>query len=103
MLTYNKENPCCNKRQIPVVLIMTSNCSEDAYEAVGYASLLEQYKNTFNTFVGPTEVFCCGDTLQVNDYSKYDWTMFDPDSKKKRHDETFDEYLIKARELGKKM
>ena len=79
---------------------MTSNCSEEMYDAIGYATLLEQYKNTLNTFVGPTEVFACGDTLQVSDYSKYNWTLFNPASKQKRYDETFEEYLAKAYELG---
>lgn len=40
-------------------------------------------------FVGPTKVMVCGNTLQVNDYSKYDWTMFDPETKKVRHEEVF--------------
>lgn len=71
--------------------------------ATGYDSLLEQYKNTLTTFVGPTEVLACGDTLQVNDYSKYNWTMFDPTAKKKRHDETFTEYLDRAYEIGKNL
>ena len=64
-----------------------------------HTALLEQYKNTLNTFVGSTEVFVCGNTLQVKDYSKYDWTMFDSESKQKRHDDTFEEYLSKAYEL----
>lgn len=101
VLTYNKENPCCNQHKIPVILIMTSNCSEEMYETIGYAALLEQYKATLNTFVGPTEVMVCGDTLQVSDYSKYDWTLFDPEIKQKRHNETFEEYIAKAYELGK--
>lgn len=103
VLTYNKENPCCNQHKIPVILIMTSNCGEEMYDAVGYTTLLEQYKGTLNTFIGPTEVFVCGDTLQVNDYSNYNWTMFNPESKKKRHDDTFEEYFTKAYELGKIM
>lgn len=102
-LTYNKENPCCNPRKIPVLLIMTSNCPEESYEGNGYAALLESYKNTLTNFVGPTEVFCCGNTLQVNDYSKYNWTVFDPEAKKKHHDETFTEYLAKTYTLGKEM
>ena len=73
------------------------------YDATGYATLLEQYKGTLDTFVGPTEVFVCGDTLQVNDYSKYNWSLFNPESKQKRHDETFEEYLAKAYEIGKNM
>lgn len=39
-LTYNKERPCCNERPIPVLVIMTSNCPEEVYEAVGYTKLL---------------------------------------------------------------
>lgn len=100
-LTYNKEQPCCNEHPIPVILIMTSNCGEEHYEAVGYAALIENYKNTLSTFVGPTEVLVCGDTLQVDDYSKYSWTMFDPSAKKKHHDETFGMYLDKAFSMGK--
>ncbi len=103
VLTYNKENPCCNQHKIPVILIMTSNCGEEMYAATGYDKLLEQYKGTLDTFVGPTEVFVCGDTLQVKDYSKYNWTMFDPEHKQKRHDDTFEEYLNKVYELGKSM
>lgn len=102
-LTYNKETPCCNQHKIPVILIMTSNCDEQMYDAVGYTALLNNYKETLDRFVGTTEILCCGNTLQVEDYSKYDWTMFDPVAKKKHHDETFNDYLSKAQELGKKL
>lgn len=101
VLTYNKEMPCCNQHKIPVVLIMTSNCAEEMYDEIGYSTILEQYKSTLDTFVGPTEVFVCGDTLQVKDYSKYNWTLFNPESKQKRYDDTFKEYLDKAYEFGK--
>ncbi|MDO4976855.1 MAG: flavodoxin family protein [Eubacteriales bacterium] len=103
VLTYNKEKPCCNEHLIPVILIMTSNCGEEMYEMTGYNTLLETYKNTLSTFVGPTEVLACGNTLQVVDYSKYDWTMFDPDAKKAYHEDTFGDYLKKAYELGKQL
>lgn len=102
-LTYNREMPCCNAHKIPVLLIMTSNCSEEAYDAVGYTALLENYKNTLTTFVGGTQILTCGNTLQVNDYSRFDWTMFDPAEKKAHHDETFGEYLKKARDMGSAM
>lgn len=102
-LTYNMEKPCCNKRMIPVILIMTSNCGEEMYDAVGYTTLLEGYKTTLSTFVGPTETLCCGNTLQVDDYSKYDWTMFDPAAKKAHHDETFGDYIAKAKEMGSRL
>lgn len=102
-LTYNVEVPNCNQHMIPVLLITTSNCSEEAYEAIGYKALMDSYKNTLDRFVGPTEVFICGNTLQVKDYSRFSWTMFDPEEKKKHHDETFGLYLERAQEAGRKL
>lgn len=99
-ITYNKEKSNANERFIPTVLIMTSNCSEEMYEKTGYDTLLEGYKKTLSAIIGPTTVLACGDTLQVEDYSIYDWTNFNPEAKKKRHDETFGDYLKKAFDLG---
>ena len=93
--------PCCNDHFIPVVLIMTSNCAEEQYDKTGYNALLEQYKKTLGTYVGPTEILTCGNTVQVDDYSKYNWTLFDPEAKIKYHDETFGDYLNRAYKLGK--
>lgn len=102
-LTYNVEEPCCNQHMIPVLLITTSNCAEEMYETIGYKTLMDSYKNTLDRFVGPTQVFICGNTLQVKDYSRFNWTMFDPEEKKKHHDETFGEYLKKANEAGRNL
>jgi NAD(P)H-dependent FMN reductase len=99
-LTYNKETPCCNTHPIPVLLIMTSNCPEEGYEANGYTALLENYCKTLSAFVGPTQLLTCGNTLQVPDYSLYQWTLFDPEAKKLHHDETFSRYLEQAFSLG---
>ena len=53
-------------------------------------------------FVGPTEVFVSGDTLQLKDYSKTDWewSIFDPEAKQERHETIFPEECRKAYELG---
>ncbi len=98
-LTYNLEKPCCNERPIPVLLIMTSNAPDTMYQG-----LLKNYQQTLNRFVGPTEVFVSGNTLQLKDYSKTDWpwTMFDPDDKIRRHETVFPEECRKAYELGRK-
>ena len=96
-LTYNLESPCCNEHPVPVLLIMTSNAPDTAYNA-----LLQNYKQALSTFVGPAEVFVSGNTLQLKDYGKTDWqwTMFDPEAKKKRHEEVFPQECKKAFELG---
>ena len=96
-LTYNAETPCCNQNILPVLLIMTSNAPD-----YGYKALLQNYQRTMERFVGPTEVLVSGDTLQLKDYSKTDWewSIFDPESKKQRHETVFPEERRKAYELG---
>ena len=96
-LTYNLETPCCNVRPIPVLLIMTSNAPDTMY-----ANLLQNYQQTLSRFVGPTEVLVSGDTLQLNDYSKLDWewSMFDPEAKKLRHETVFPQECAKAYDMG---
>ena len=102
-LTYKMEPRSYNKRLIPVLFIMTSNCSEEYYSQIGYDRMLENYRNTLSGFVGPTKVMVCGDTLQVSDYSKYNWTMFDPEAKKVRHEEVFPDSMKKAFAFGAEM
>ena len=96
-LTYNRENPCCNEHMIPVLLVMTCNSPD-----TGYQTLLQNYRNSFNRFVGPTNVFVSGNTLQLKDYSKTDWpwSMFDAEAKIKRHESIFPQERRKAYELG---
>ena len=102
-LTYKIEPRSYNTHRIPVLFIMTSNCLEEFYNQIGYDKMLENYQNSLNGMVGSTKILICGDTLQVNDYSKYNWTMFDPDAKKKRHDEMFPCDMKKAFMLGTEM
>lgn len=99
-LTYKKELRSYNERKIPVLLIMTSNAPEAAYTFLGYGKRLKEYKQTLDTFVGDTETFVSGDTLQVNDYSIYNWTMFDPESKQKRREKVFPKHCEKVYNLG---
>lgn len=96
-LTYNRETPCCNQNVIPVLLIMTSNAPDTMY-----AGLVQGYQQTLSGFVGPTETLISGDTLQLADYGKTDWewSMFDPEAKKQRHDTVFPQECQAAFEKG---
>lgn len=97
-LTYTVENPCCNEHPVPVLLIMTSNAPDTMY-----TDLLDEYRQTLSTFVGPAEVLVSGETLQLKDYGATDWqwTMFDADAKKERHETVFPAECEKAFEMGK--
>ena len=79
---------------------MTSNAPDTAY-----TDLMNEYQETLNTFVGPTEVLVSGETLQLNDYSKTDWpwTMFDPQARQQRHETVFPQECQKAFELGQQL
>ena len=96
-LTYNKENPCCNAHPIPVLLIMTSNAPDTMY-----SQLLNNYQQVLSRFIGPTEVFVSGNTLQLKDYGKTDWpwSLFDPEDKKQRHETVFPEECRAVFEKG---
>lgn len=96
-LTYNLENPCCNTHPIPVLLIMTSNAPDTMYK-----DMLDNYRQTLSRFVGPTDVFVSGNTLQLKDYSRTDWewTMFNPQAKMERHETVFPQECRKVCELG---
>lgn len=99
-LTYNKETPSCNERSIPVLLIMTSNAPDTMYEG-----MMKNYQGTLSRFIGPTEVFVSGNTLQLKDYSSTDWqwNIFDPEAKKQRHETIFPKECEEVFELGAKL
>ena len=102
-LTYQVERRCCNEHKIPVLFIMTSNAKEEYYDQIGYTAMIEGYRNQLDTFVGPTKILISSNTLQVSDYSKFNWTMFDPEEKKKRHETVFPDEKMKAYQLGAEM
>ena len=102
-LTYKTEFRSYNEKQIPVLMIMTSNASEDYYSQIGYDTMLQRYQDSLGAFVGPTKILISSDTLQVKDYSRYNWTMFDPEHKKERHETVFPEDKKKVFALGAQM
>ncbi len=102
-LTYKTEVRSYNRKQIPVLMIMTSNAAEAFYPQIGYDEMLKRYQGTLGTFVGPTKILISSDTLQVKDYSRYNWTMFDSEHKKERHEKVFPEDKKMAFVLGEQM
>lgn len=102
-ITYKKDPTSYSDRSIPVLFIMTSNAPEEFYTPEGYGRMVTGYQNALSNFVGPTKVMICGDTLQVNDYDKYDWTMFDPEAKKARHEAVFPKEKQEAFQFGAEM
>lgn len=84
-----------NDHGIPVLLIMTSNAPDDSY-----MELMNKYKAVFDSFIGPTEILAVGETMQVSDYSQFNWTMFNAEDRKVRRETVFPEQCRKAFEAG---
>ena len=70
-ITYNTEVQSYNDHRIPVLFIMTSNTPDGSN-----IELMNKYKAMFDSFVGPTEILAVGETMQVSDYSQFNWNMF---------------------------
>lgn len=102
-LTYQVENRCCNEHKIPVLFIMTSNAPKEIYERMGYDEMLKRYENTLTTFVGDTKIYVADNTLQVKNYERFNWTQFDVETKKKRHEEVFPLERQEVFALGQEM
>ena len=99
-LTYQPDHACCNEHRAPVLFIMTSNCAEEAYDAMGYTAMMAEHTTTLDRFIGPVTTFISGNTLQTDHYERFKWTLFDIPEKQRRHEEVFPQELAEVRALA---
>lgn len=97
-ITYKTEPISYSDRRIPVVFILTSNAPAGYYD-----DLLKKYSGSLEAFIGPTQTLVSANTLQVSNYEKYNWTMFDPEEKKERREKVFPQERMTAFSLGADM
>jgi len=102
-ITYKKEPSSYSEKKIPVMLVMTSNASQEIYDQLGYTARLENYAGTISHFIGPVKTLVCGNTLQVNNYDRYNWTNFDVEAKKERRETVFPAEMQNACDMGREM
>ncbi|MDR0916959.1 MAG: NAD(P)H-dependent oxidoreductase [Oscillospiraceae bacterium] len=98
-LAYSRDRMVLNPKRIPVRIILTTNAPLPNF----HKSLNESTVTTMERFVGPTEIIEANDTLQFDDYAKYETSMFDVGAKLKRREEQFPNDLKNAFELGVKL
>jgi len=98
-LTYQKERPRYRPAETPVLFIMISNMQAERYEQEPLAGMIRSCQQGLSENIGPTEVFICGHTLQVRDYSRFHWTAFDAEAKKAAYEQYFPEDLRRVRDL----
>jgi multimeric flavodoxin WrbA len=98
-LAYNRERMVISPKRLPVGVIFTTNAPQEGF----HKALNELVTRTMTAFVGPTELIEANDTLQFDDYSKYDASMFNVEAKRRRREEVFPQDLKRAYELGKRL
>ncbi len=99
-ITYRKEDYRYREPDKRALFIMTSNMPEERYAVTSYGEMVEGYRQALSGCIGPTEVLISGNTLQISNYDRYNWTMFDIEGKKQRHETIFPKELEKAARAG---
>ena len=97
---YSKDRKSLFPRRISTALIYTMNVGQELLETLGYDRHFSITKTALERHFGTCELLLCTDTLQFDDYSKYESEMFDTEAKIKRHAEVFPNDCKRAFELG---
>lgn len=100
---YSKDMKSLFPRRINTALIYTMNVSEELFKMLGYDLHFDSTRMHLEMYFGACELMLSTDTLQYNNYEKYESEMFDTEAKVKRHAEVFPEDCKRAFELGVRM
>lgn len=101
--TYSKNGQRPLDRKIKTAFLMPMNATEQQAKELCYDALFDRLR-LFNTMIfGHCEIFPVYDTMQTDDYNKYDMSVFDTNEKVRRNREVFPHQLEEAYELGKKL
>ena len=99
-LSYNDYSSNMQGR-IDTVVFLTMNTPEEFYRSA-YEQRMKDYFSAIRFLNGTVSLVPVFDTLQVEDYSKYEMKSFSEEHKRKVHDEQFPKDLAKAFAIGKR-
>lgn len=88
--------------KVNVGIILTMNAPKPYYN-MSYKKKAKEIAGIFKSLNGDVEVYPCCDTLQVNDYSKFDMSGFNEAHKKEMREKNFPNDLENAFKLGAKL
>ena len=100
-MSYNDYTSVFSGR-VNTAVFLTMNADEAMYKKV-YENPMKVYFAPFGFLNGNVDIYAFCDTLQVDDYSKYDMASFSEEHKKKVHETQFPKDLKKAYEIGNTM
>lgn len=101
-LTYSN-GPNLFPREMPVGLIYTMNMQEEQAGDTFFDARLALNEEIFHSVFGRTESVMSFDTLQFDDYAKYETDIFDAEEKARRRREIFPADCERAYALGERL
>ncbi len=90
------------KGKVNTGIILTMNANKTFYN-LAYKKKAKEIAQSFRSLNGTVEVYPCFDTLQVNDYSRYNMGSFNEEHKKEMRNTQFPKDLENAFLLGKRL
>jgi multimeric flavodoxin WrbA len=99
-ITYNAGQRPLFDRRIRTGLIFTTNAPEQFFEQAGYTAKFRGYEGMLGMIFGPAKTVASAETLQVDDYGKYEMSQFNPEERRKRREEVFPKHREAAFALG---
>ena len=100
-MTYDDYSKRMYDGTINAAFFLTMNVDEEYAEM--YRPVFESNTSLLKRFGGTTEYYLATDTLQFDDYSKFQAGQFDENAKRQRHAEQFPKDLEHAFEIGKRL
>ena len=83
-------------------IILTMNAPK-AYYSLAYKNKAKELARTFQALNGAVEVYASCDTLQVNDYSRFNMAGFNEEHKKEMREKQFPKGLEQAFNMGARL
>ncbi len=102
-LTYTPGYASIFSRQIQAGLVYTMNVTEQDMHSYGQDKTVAASQGVVKHVFGNCEVLLCTDTMQFDDYSKYESSCWDAEAKAKRHKEVFPQDCDRAYQMGARL
>jgi Multimeric flavodoxin WrbA len=100
---YTNKRPPLSPLKKATALLYTMNVREEEMEKYGKSTVIGLAKTVMEHLFAPCELFFCTDTMQVEDYSKYEMDMWDAEAKSRRHQDIFPLDLERAFDMGARL
>lgn len=102
-LSYDKDRKPLFDRRIKTAFLYTMNVPESSLPQIGYDDKFKVNAALLERTLGPSQILVSTETCQVEDYDKYNMTMFDAKQRKQRNKDVFPIDCQKAYAIGAAM